>query len=53
VVNSNGTIKDLTRHINGTVEYDLSAVDAGAAGSAATGGTGAASTVVAGAGGSQ
>jgi predicted CxxxxCH...CXXCH cytochrome family protein len=53
VVNSNGTIKDLTRHINGTVEYDLSAVDAGAAGSTATGGTGAAGTVATGAGGSQ
>ena len=38
VVTPNGTIKDLTLHINGNVEYDTSAVDAGAGG---TGGPGA------------
>ena len=53
VVNPNGTIRDLTRHIDGNVDYDPSAVDAGAAGSGGTGGTGTSSKVTAGAGGSS
>jgi predicted CxxxxCH...CXXCH cytochrome family protein len=48
VVSPNGIIIDLTRHINGYVDYDASAVDAGAGGS---GGTSTTSTAVAGAGG--
>jgi predicted CxxxxCH...CXXCH cytochrome family protein len=52
VVNPNGTIKNLTRHIDGNLDYDASAVDAGVAGATGTGGTGATSTVVTGTGGS-
>jgi predicted CxxxxCH...CXXCH cytochrome family protein len=48
VVSPNGIIKDLTRHINGYVDYHVSVADAGAGGS---GGTSTSSTAVAGAGG--
>ncbi len=53
VVNPDETIKDLTLHIDGTVEFYVPAADAGAAGAVSTGGTGATSTAVSGAGGTS
>jgi len=53
VVNSDGTIKNLTLHIDGDVQFYVPAPDAGAAGAASTGGAGNTSGAVSGAGGSS
>jgi len=53
VVNPDGTIKDVTLHIDGDVQFYVPAPDAGAAGAASTGGTGNTSGSVSGAGGTS
>jgi predicted CxxxxCH...CXXCH cytochrome family protein len=50
VVNPDGTIKDMTRHIDGNVDFYVAPSDAGAVG---TGGTGASSAAASGAGGTS
>ena len=51
VVNSDGTIKNPTLHIDGDVQFYVPAPDAGAAGTASTGGTGNTGGAASGAGG--
>ena len=53
VVNPDATIKDVTLHIDGDVQFYVPAPDAGAVGGVSTGGTGAANGAITGAGGAS